>query len=90
MFGKTHIFLDMSSFHFLAHCTIIVLNLRYHYIFSIQTYDVWKYISRGFYEKHKYLFTLLLTLKIDLQREYVSYDEFQTLIKGERLFHYDV
>lgn len=43
---------------------------------------MWKYISRGFYEKHKYLFTLLLTLKIDLQREYISYDEFQTFIKG--------
>ncbi|VVC98542.1 unnamed protein product [Leptidea sinapis] len=46
------------------------------------TYDVWKFISRGFYETHKYLFTLLLTLKIDLNREVITYDEFQTLIKG--------
>ncbi|XP_052742928.1 dynein axonemal heavy chain 8 [Bicyclus anynana] len=55
---------------------------RIAFIIDYLTYDVWKYISRGFYEKHKYLFTLLLTLKIDLQREYVSYDEFQTFIKG--------
>ncbi|XP_034837309.1 dynein axonemal heavy chain 8 [Maniola hyperantus] len=55
---------------------------RIGFIIEYLTYDVWKYISRGFYEKHKYLFTVLLTLKIDLQREYVTYDEFQTLIKG--------
>lgn len=52
------------------------------HIHYFQTFDVFKYISRGFYEKHKYLFTLLLTLKIDMQKEFVSYDEFQTLIKG--------
>ncbi|XP_047526251.1 dynein axonemal heavy chain 8 [Pieris napi] len=51
-------------------------------IIDYLTYDVWKYISRGFYESHKYLFTLLLTLKIDLQKEYITYDEFQTFIKG--------
>ncbi|XP_041975311.1 dynein axonemal heavy chain 8 [Aricia agestis] len=51
-------------------------------IIEYLTYDVWKFISRGFYEKHKYLFTLLLTLKIDLQREYISFEEFQTFIKG--------
>nr|XP_026487863.1 dynein heavy chain 8, axonemal-like [Vanessa tameamea] len=55
---------------------------RIAFIIEYLTYDVWKYISRGFYEKHKYLFTLLLTLKIDIQREYISYDEFQTFIKG--------
>ncbi|XP_045484350.1 dynein axonemal heavy chain 8 [Pieris rapae] len=51
-------------------------------IIDYLTYDVWKYISRGFYESHKYLFTLLLTLKIDLQKEYITYEEFQTFIKG--------
>ncbi|XP_045497912.1 dynein axonemal heavy chain 8 [Colias croceus] len=55
---------------------------RIAFIIDYLTYDVWKYISRGFYEKHKYLFTLLLTLKIDLQKEYITYDEFQTFIKG--------
>ncbi|CAK1540075.1 unnamed protein product [Leptosia nina] len=55
---------------------------RIAFIIEYLTFDVWKYISRGFYEKHKYLFTLLLTLKIDLQKEYITYDEFQTFIKG--------
>ncbi|GBP33369.1 Dynein heavy chain 8, axonemal [Eumeta japonica] len=55
---------------------------RIGYIIEYLTFDVFRFISRGFYEKHKYLFTLLLTLKIDMQREYVSYEEFQTFIKG--------
>ncbi|KAL0851104.1 hypothetical protein ABMA28_006975, partial [Loxostege sticticalis] len=59
-----------------------ITQRRIGFIIDYLTFDVFKYISRGFYEKHKYLFTLLLTLKIDMQKEYVSYDEFQTLIKG--------
>ncbi|KPI94919.1 Dynein heavy chain 8, axonemal [Papilio xuthus] len=55
---------------------------RIWFIIDYLTFDVFKYICRGFYEKHKYLFTLLLTLKIDLQREYITFDEFQTFIKG--------
>ncbi|XP_026319440.1 dynein heavy chain 8, axonemal-like [Hyposmocoma kahamanoa] len=51
-------------------------------IIEYLTFDVFKFISRGFYEKHKYVFTLLLTLKIDLQKEYITFDEFQTFIKG--------
>ncbi|KAJ8736206.1 hypothetical protein PYW08_006862 [Mythimna loreyi] len=55
---------------------------RIAFIIDFLTFDVFKYISRGFYEKHKYLFTVLLTLKIDLQREYITFEEFQTFIKG--------
>lgn len=51
-------------------------------VLLFQTFDVFKFISRGFYEKHKYLFTLLLTLKIDLEKEYITFEEFQTFIKG--------
>ncbi|CAF5088130.1 unnamed protein product, partial [Rotaria magnacalcarata] len=46
------------------------------------TYEVWKYSSRGLYERDKNLFTLLLALKIDMQKGNVKSSEFQVLIKG--------
>lgn len=51
-------------------------------IMEFLTFEVFRYTARGLYEDHKFIFTLLLTLKIDLQAKNISHSDFQTFIKG--------
>uniref|UniRef100_A0AAG5D7L6 AAA+ ATPase domain-containing protein n=1 Tax=Anopheles atroparvus TaxID=41427 RepID=A0AAG5D7L6_ANOAO len=55
---------------------------RINNIIEYLTYDIFRYVSRGLYEVHKYLFVLLMALNIDLHRRTITHAEFQTLIKG--------
>ena len=55
---------------------------RINNIIEFLTYDVFSYSMRGFYEEHKFLFTLLLALKIDLKSEKIKQEEFDVFVKG--------
>ncbi|XP_076815353.1 dynein axonemal heavy chain 5-like isoform X1 [Clavelina lepadiformis] len=55
---------------------------RIYNIMDYLTFCVFKYTARGLYENHKFLYTLLLALKIDLNKGHLTYEEFQTFIKG--------
>ena len=46
------------------------------------TRSTFSYIMRSLYEKDKFVFTLLMALKIDLNAGNISYQEFSILLKG--------
>lgn len=54
-------------------------------IIEYLTFEVFRYNARGLYEMHKFMFTMLLALKIDMQSGKVKHQELQTLIKGRCL-----
>ena len=54
-------------------------------ILDYLTKSLWKYTNRSLYEKHKFLFTLLLALKIDMNTSNISFSEFNILLKGGAL-----
>ena len=59
-----------------------VIEKRLANILDYLTKLIWKYTNRGLYEKHKFLFTLLLALKIEMNSGHISFTEFNLLLKG--------
>jgi len=55
---------------------------RIHSIIEYLTFEVFSYSMRGFYEEHKFLFTILLALKIDLKEKKIKKEEFEVFVKG--------
>ncbi|XP_054710373.1 dynein axonemal heavy chain 5-like [Uloborus diversus] len=46
------------------------------------TYEVYRYAVRGLYERHRFLFVLMLALKLQLENGKITYNEFFTFVKG--------
>ena len=44
--------------------------------------EVWQFVQRSLFEKDRFLFTLMMTLKIDLHCLVIDHEEFMVLIKG--------
>ncbi|CAG9558495.1 unnamed protein product [Danaus chrysippus] len=59
-----------------------VTEERINIILKYLTHEVWAFTLRSLYERHKSLFTLMLAMKIDCQRELISHDEFMAFVKG--------
>lgn len=61
----------------------IVPSKRIAIVNDYLTFEVFRYQTRGLYVVDKFMFVLLLALKIDLERKAIGYDDFQCLIKGK-------
>ena len=59
-----------------------IASKRIQSIIDYLTFEAFTYSMRGFYEEHKFLFTLLLALKIELKERKIKQEEFEVLIKG--------
>lgn len=55
---------------------------RIHNVITATTFDIYKYVQRGLYEKDKKTYALLLALKIDLRANRISQNEFKCLLQG--------
>lgn len=55
---------------------------RIGFVIDYLTLEVFRYKCRGLYENDKFLFVLLMALKVDLQAGNIAPEEFQTFLKG--------
>jgi len=46
-------------------------------------WEVWQFVQRALFVKDRFLFTLLMALKIHLHESHISHEEFMVLIKGD-------
>jgi dynein heavy chain len=60
-----------------------ITSKRIDNIIGFLTFLTFKYTARGLYEQDKFLFTTLMTLKIEMNAKRIRPEEFQTFIKGE-------
>ena len=59
-----------------------LVDKRVHNIVETLTYIVYMYVSRGLFEKHKSLYSLLLACEINMEAGAISHLDFSTLLKG--------
>lgn len=75
----------VSDYYFFRSEKSLFTSKRLLNIIEYLTFEMYRYTCRGLYEEHKFLLTLFLTLKKDLQTGHVRHQEFQVLIKGTEL-----
>lgn len=75
-------FLERFDLSLLNSENSIMLERRIENIISYLTYAIFKYKCRGLYEKHKTLFTILMSLKIDIDKGKITRDQFEYFVKG--------
>lgn len=59
-----------------------ITSKRINNIIDYLTFEVFRYTARGLYEKDKFLYTILMTLKIEMAAGRIKNEEFQVFIKG--------
>lgn len=60
----------------------LLIERRIENIIAYLTYAIFKYKCRGLYERHKTIFTVLVALKIDLDRGSLTHSHFEFFVKG--------
>lgn len=76
-------FLDLFDLSMSGSQKSPITSKRINNIIDFMTLSVFQYTCRGLYEEDKFLFTILMTLKIEMTAGRVRGEEFSVFIKGE-------